>query len=108
MKIWVDDLRTAPEGYRHVTNVDEAKKVIMQLYNPHTHNCPKVEILDLDHDAGLWSNLGDFIDILKWLEKKQNEKGWVINFPIRIHTMNPVGRENMRAVIQKNGWKEIM
>lgn len=29
------------------------------------------------------------------------------NYPIRIHSMNPVGVANMRAIIEKNGWKEI-
>jgi hypothetical protein len=30
------------------------------------------------------------------------------SYPIRIHSMNPVGRENMRAIIRRNGWTEVM
>ena len=26
---------------------------------------------------------------------------------IHIHSMNPVGVQNMRAIIEKNGWREI-
>lgn len=107
MKIWVDDVRPAPPGYRWITNVHEAKLVIIQLYQHSTNNFPGIEILDLDHDAGVWNHLGDYIDILKWLEQRQNERGWIIDFPIRLHTMNPVGRQNMQAIIKKNKWKEV-
>ena len=63
----------------------------------------KIEVLDLDHDAGDFVKMGgDYIFILEWLENVG-----IYNIPIRLHTMNPVGRENMRAIIQKNGWKEI-
>ena len=30
-----------------------------------------------------------------------------INIPIHLHTANPAGRENMRRIIQKNGWREV-
>ena len=29
------------------------------------------------------------------------------NIPIRIHSANPVARQRMQAIIQRNGWKEI-
>ena len=29
------------------------------------------------------------------------------NYPIRIHSMNPIGVENMRRIIKRNHWKEI-
>ena len=41
------------------------------------------------------------VEFLDWLEETGR------NYPIRIHSMNPVGVENMRRVIQKNGWVEI-
>ena len=107
MKIWVDDVRPAPEGYVWCMTTNEATFIIsgiMRLcYITHKENLPTIELLDLDHDAGdlaRWG--GDYIKILDWLEKQ----GWSI--PIRLHTMNPVGRENMRAIIQKNGWTEVM
>ena len=45
---------------------------------------------------------GDYIKLLDWLEETGR------NYPIRIHSMNSVGRENMRAIIRRNGWKEIL
>ena len=62
----------------------------------------KIELIDCDHDAGDFAcNGGDYIKLLDWLESTGR------NYPIRIHSMNVVGRENMRRIIQKNGWVEI-
>lgn len=59
--------------------------------------------LSVDHDAGDHAtDGGDYIKLLDWLEETGR------NYPIRIHSMNLVGRENMRAIIQRNGWKEIL
>ena len=61
-----------------------------------------IEVIDLDHDAGDYvSDGGDYIKLLDWLEATGR------NYPIRIHSMNPVGVENMRRIIQKNGWTEV-
>jgi hypothetical protein len=62
-----------------------------------------IELIDIDHDAGDYAHLGgDYIKLLDWLEETGR------NYPIRIHSMNPVGRENMRAIIRRNGWTEVM
>lgn len=107
MKIWVDDVRPAPEGYVWCMTTNEAKHVITNVmalrHIRNAENLPHIELLDLDHDAGRLARWGgDYIQILNWLENQ----GWSI--PIKIHTMNPVGRESMRAIIKKNGWTEVM
>lgn len=108
MKIWVDDVRPAPDGHIWCKTVNEAKHIITctmsMRHIEHLDNVPTIALLDLDHDAGDCARFGggDYIKILDWLEKQ----GW--NIPIRLHTMNPVGRENMRRIIQKNGWQEVM
>ena len=62
-----------------------------------------IEVIDIDHDAGEYVNDGgDYIKLLDWLE--ENGRNW---YPIHIHSMNPVGVQNMRAIIQKNKWKEV-
>lgn len=95
MKIWVDDIRPAPEGYIHLKSVFDVISCIIRNDG--------IEVLDLDHDAGDFRHMGgDYINILNWLEESHRDY-----IPIRIHSMNPVGVENMRRIIQKNGWKEI-
>lgn len=59
-------------------------------------------MIDIDHDAGEYvKGGGDYIKLLDWLEETGQ------NFPVHIHSMNPVGVENMRRIIKKNGWKEV-
>ena len=63
---------------------------------------PKIELIDMDHDAGEFQNDGgDYIKVLDWLESQY------LSVPIRIHSANPVGVANMRRIIQRNGWKEV-
>lgn len=114
MKLWIDDVRPAPEGYRWIKSVNEAKAFIEGieeifgsnyfLYNPSTGEKRRVdiELINIDHDAGEYVNDGgDYIKLLDWLEETGR------NYPIRIHSMNPVGCANMRRIIERNGWKEI-
>lgn len=98
MKIWVDDVRTPPMGYVWVRSVRQAKEMITSALEGNMH----IDLLDMDHDAGDYAKFGgDYIKLLDWLE----EKGY--NFSIRIHSQNPVGIQNMRLIIERNGWKEI-
>lgn len=99
LKIWVDDVRPAPEGYIWLKSVNEVKKY---LTNPCILCNYEISLIDLDHDAGDYAkDGGDYIRILDYLEIV----GY--NGDLRIHSMNPVGVQNMRNIIQKNGWREI-
>ena len=101
MRLWVDDLRPAPDGYKWVKSTHEAIIHICQLRKPDGHH--NIEVLDLDHDAGEYAFMGgDYIEILKWMELHN-----IDDIPIHLHTMNPVGRENMRRIILHNGWKQV-
>lgn len=98
MKLWVDDLRPVPEGYVWAKSVDQAKRMI---YEAETAGEP-FTLIDLDHDAGDYAREGgDYIRLLDWLEFTHRD------YSIAIHTMNPVGRGNMLAIILKNGWKLV-
>ena len=113
MKLLVDDVRPAPDGYVWCRSVNETKVLIEEfekffgsyfLYYPTTGEDYRVriELLDIDHDAGIYADEGgDYIKLLDWLEETGR------NYPIRIHSMNVVGVQNMRRIIQRNGWKEI-
>ena len=98
MKIWVDDVRPAPEGYLWLNTVNKVKNCIVWEEQQGT----EIEIIDIDHDAGVYAVDGDdYIKLLDWLEETGR------NYPIHIHSMNPVGVENMRRIIKRNGWKEV-
>lgn len=98
MKLWVDDVRPAPEGYIWCKSVNQAKISIME----HERYCVAFDLLDIDHDAGDYAkDGGDYIRLLDWLEETGR------NYPIRIHSANVVGVQNMRRIIERNGWKEV-
>ncbi len=106
MKLWIDDVRPAPEGYVWCKSVNEAKHRIRrgceELINNPQLDYYKIELLDVDFDAGDFAQFGgDYIKLLDWLEETGR------NYPIRIHSANAVGVENMRRIIQRNGWKEV-
>ena len=112
MKLWIDDVRPAPEGYIWLRSVEEARVYIgvvehkNKRYRIFTNEGiqpeNEIELIDIDHDAGDYvSDGGDYIKLLDWLEETGR------NYPIRIHSMNPVGVANMRAIIQRNGWTEV-
>lgn len=126
MKLWIDDVRPAPEGYVWCRTVHDAQYVIdmrernAQWFSDRVYELERdgrfefvdrmanaccnsiIELIDIDHDAGDYTQFGgDYIKLLDWLEETGR------NYPIRIHSMNPVGVANMRAIIERNGWKEI-
>lgn len=105
MFLWVDDLREPPKtgvNWLWARSVSEAKTAIM--FYERQRQVDFIHI-DLDHDAGSYAwDGGDYIEVLKWLEQHQLPD---TGYTFHLHTMNPVGRDNMRAIINSNGWREI-
>lgn len=102
MKLWIDDIRTPPsEEWIHAVSVDQAKLAV-EIYRD---NVDGDMLISLDHDAGKYAPYGgDYIRFLDWLEEKNYVDD---NYYFNIHSMNPVGVQNMRSIIQHNNWKEI-
>ena len=114
MRLWLDDVRPAPEGYVWCKSVNEAKDTICSALAEFRESAIRgyvnedlyIDIIDLDHDAGDYANDGgDYIKLLDWLEWLYNGRGTFTEF--HIHSMNPIGVANMRRIIERNGWKEI-
>ena len=102
IKIWVDDIRTPPsEEWTWIKSVNDAiTEIIYDELNVEYEG--EIYLISLDHDAGEYAQYGgDYIKLLDWLEETGR------NYPIRIHSQNPVGVQNMRLIIERNGWKEI-
>lgn len=105
--LWVDDIRIPPERFYYqgkpvhwdsVRSVEDAQQAIRK----HEQYGYRYDLLSVDHDAGDYADDGgDYINLLNWLEETGRD------YPIRIHSMNPVGVANMRRIIQRNGWKEV-
>lgn len=103
MKLWVDDVRKPPSNdWIWVQSVVQAIPTIC-MYERNMHD--DTITIDLDHDAGEFVKYGgDYIEILNWLERE----GIVdTGYFFHIHSMNPVGVQNMKAIIEHNGWREI-
>ena len=96
MKLWIDSVQPAPYGYVWVKAINDA---ILQIEMHEQNNVPFL-LISLGHDAGDYGS-PDYIKLFDWLEETGR------NYPIYIHSMNVLGVENMRRIIQRNGWTGV-
>lgn len=85
MKIWLDDVRTAPHEFIHVKNIKELKSLLKT-------NTTEIEIMSFDHDLG--EDTKDGYQIAKWLAENHLDR-WPKE--IKVHSSNPPGAENIKA-----------
>ena len=60
MKLWIDDIRPAPDGYKWCNSVNEAKEYILDMERLFAYHFRRGELkeeylitlIDIDHDAG--------------------------------------------------------
>jgi hypothetical protein len=97
MKIYLDDVRKAPEGWIGVTTAHEAYNWICKGIVSH---------ISLDHDLG--EKVASGYDLTKWITRDFFEKKLKASqIPeFSFHSMNPVGRENM--IRQVESLKKLM
>lgn len=101
MKLWVDDIKPAPYGYLWAKSVNDAKIFII-MSEASMSGFAACEVIDIDHDAGDYvCDGGDYINFLKWLEETGR------SCKIHIHSTDPEGIQNIRAIIKANNWKEV-
>jgi hypothetical protein len=109
--LWLDDLRPAPDGWMHVTTVEEEQKYLCRGV---------VRRASLDHDLGVCSrcyngtperwleehgyqsmphceHFGTGYSLVRWMEAIDC---WPLEKPT-VHSANPVGRAKMEAVIER-------
>ncbi|HCC22888.1 TPA: hypothetical protein DF272_01780 [Candidatus Falkowbacteria bacterium] len=111
MKVFLDDLRTPPDGWLLVRTPDE---VIVLL------RTGQVEELSLDHDLALWDDNGREIDgeaVTNWLEEQyfllSRGEDSEVSFPppkvMKVHSDNSVGRPRMEAAISniRRFWEQF-
>ena len=97
IKIFVDDVRSAPNGFIHFYTVSDTVGFIRRMYKSGNTDF----YLSLDHDAGDYAL--DYINILKQLEDMRHcGKLNHIKLDVHFHSMNVVGVMNMRAIVNAN------
>ena len=95
MRIWLDDERPAPPGWRHETSPSAVIGLISMGF---------VSEISLDHDLGE-GVVGTGYDVLRWLESRvyaAMNHGVPLDFElpkISIHTANPVARSRMSQAV---------
>ena len=87
-KMWLDDLRPAPEGWTHVYTVDEAKSFIQA--GPITH-------ASLDNDLG--EGIPEGRDLALWMAEHNL---WPSQH-LSIHSANPVAVDYMSGLVDRYG-----
>ena len=94
MKLWLDDIREAPEGWKWVKCAEAAIQALK------TGNVTEVS---LDHDLSFNDYTGKIsqgnltgYDVVLWMEMYN-----VWPKKITVHSMNPVGRQRMAVVINR-------
>jgi hypothetical protein len=102
IKLWVDDVRPTPEGYTGFMTTNAALCFIYYHYRD-------IDEISLDHDAGDCAKEGgDYINVLREMERLSRRNGFDFShIKFYLHSANSVGVQNMRAIIEANGWKEI-
>lgn len=98
MKLWLDDVRDPVQhgriGWIWVKTAEEAIDLLAT---------GQVERASLDHDLSIRATMGDWekevtgYDVVCWME----EHGVWPPGGVEVHSMNPVGRTRMLAVIQR-------
>lgn len=97
MKLWLDDVRPAPEGWTAVRTAAEAIAVLTS---------GTVAVVSLDHDLGP-VEAGTGYDVVSWIEA-QAAAGTLPRIAWRIHSANPVGVRRMEAALHsaERFWRE--
>lgn len=112
MKLWISGVRPAPAGAGYIwcKSVGEVEDAILAYEQYIDGSLDELDFEWLDYigvnDTGTIElidvhNVNDYTCLLNWLEATGR------NYPICIHLQNPVGVENMRRIIERNGRKEI-
>ena len=115
MKIWVDDVRSAPEGYVWCRSVNEARSFIA-AWELLTNEL--IELIDLDYDSGDYEKYGGpYIKLMDWLVERNfvsscfsfSKLCWngIYEEDVQAILVRRKSLISMRRIIRKNGWKEI-
>ena len=97
IKIWIDDIRTPPKNYVWCKDAETALRII----DYYSHYNDENEIVEISFDHDLGEEMSGY-DIAKYLVENQ------INIKcFSVHSMNPVGRNNIIQLLTHYGYAEL-
>lgn len=91
MKIYLDDDRQAPKGWKQTYTANDT--IVLLMLND-------VDEISLDHDLGDDGKFGTGYDVLLWIEKQVYFKNYIPP-KIHVHTANSSVRPKMEAAVRK-------
>lgn len=90
MKVFLDDVRDAPDGWRRAYTVREAIALL---------EAGGVTDVSLDHDLGDEATCGTGYDVLVWIEEAVATRG-LVPPRIAVHSANVAARQRMMLAVQ--------
>ena len=104
IKLWLDDVRPAPEGYVWIKSVNEAKAEIKHIEgSAYIGENEVIELIDLDYDSGDYeADGGPYIKLMDWLVENNRM------YPLAFHSQNPVGSAAMKRMYRRYWLKETL
>jgi len=99
MKVWLDDTRPAPRGWRRTRWPEEVVELL---------KTGKVAELSLDHDLGSTCERRDGYVVLEWIEEQVALHGFTPPWPIAVHSANTSAALRMEACVRSiyRFWQE--
>ncbi len=96
MKLYLDDNRFSPPGYKLVRTVDDLKRFVGKFQE-------KIETIDIDYDMGNYSKFGgNGEDFIKWLEEMVLTKEIKLkkNIELKCHSSNVEAKRRIEETIE--------
>lgn len=100
MKLWLDDMRDAPDdSWTVIRKVEPAIKFIRQ-FRPNT--------ISLDHDIENRPDDETFKPVAYFIgEMYNNDVFWADDLEVRVHSDNPVGAKELQAILNDYGLIDV-
>lgn len=115
MKLWVDDIRNAPDDTWTVARTVTSALRALRLFSNY------ITVVSLDHDISHQVTVGSlgrpypceetymavayYLAQMMWAKRGQNDEDW--NPVIRIHSSNVVAGEEMQRILEEAGFATI-
>lgn len=98
IKIWIDDTREKPVEYKVCVKSYQQFLNFIRCYNRNKNMNKEELFVDFDHDLGDGKS---GYDIAKYIVENNIQL-----YGFRIHSMNPIGVENIRSLLTYYGYEE--